>query len=281
MVSFLIASSLGRASFVESEVPLPEFVEFKMPLADGSIDSVHLPFPYRSITDEERSRLVWVPENFYTVFEEVSPLLGAVVSPCSPCSFVAVRHTGLRKTVVMHAHYELSDAATVLATLNKEFGQGVKGEDLLVRMFTRGIKDFGELKITAEEQRARFTAIFNALRTEYNLTSEEQIKALIFQLPCFLNSFYNALDQSVFVDKDFNLYSVSPVAERVFLRKDVPFDPKDCFALCKRSYERGVEIYKGYVEKYFSDSERRESPITLPLLKRLPDSEMGLEKLPE
>jgi hypothetical protein len=279
MVSVLITSTLGSASFVESEVPLPEFVEFKMPLVDGSTDSVHLPFPYHSITDEERSRLVWVPENFYTVLEETSPLLGAVVGPCSPCSFVAVRHRGLRKTVVMHVHYKFNDAVTVLATLNKEFGQGIKGEDLLVRMFTRGIKDFGVLEITAEEQRARFTAIFNALRTEYNLTSEEQIKALIFQLPCFLNSFYNAVDQSVFVDKDFNLYSVSPVEERVFLRKDVPFDPKNCFALCKRSYERGFEIYRGYLEKYFSDSERVKIPI--PVLKRLPDSEMGLEKLPE
>jgi len=270
MISFVIATSLGKASFVE----------FEMPLVDGSTKTAKLPFPYRSITDEERSRLVWVPENFYTVFEESSPLLGAVIGPCTPCSFVGVHHKQLRKTVLMHAHYELNDAASVLAVVNKEFGQELKDEDLVVKMFTRGIKHFPrECQITAEKQKIIFTDIFKALHKKYNLKSE-QIKAVIFSLPFFLDaSSHTGSDQSVFVDKNFNLHSVSLVAERVFLKKDILFSSENLFALSQRSYDRLKDVYKGYVEKYFSDSERRESPI--PLLKRLPDSEMGLEKLPE
>jgi hypothetical protein len=270
MVSFLVVSSLGKASCVE----------FEMPLVNGSTKTAKLPFPYHSITDEERSRLVYVPEVFYTVLEESSPLLGAVIGPCTPCSFVGVHHKQLRKTVLMHAHYELNDAASVLAVVDKEFGQEVKGEDLIVKMFTRGIKHFPqECNITAEEQRIIFTDIFKALHKKYKLTSG-QIQAVLFSLPFFLEaSSHTGADQSVFVDKNFNLYSVSLVAERIFLKKDIFFSPENLFALCQRSCDRFKEVYKGYLEKYFSDSERRESPI--PVLKRLPDSEMGLEKLPE
>ncbi len=265
MIGLLAGSSLVGASSVEIELPR----------VDGTLEKVTLPFPYHALTDEERAQSVYLPQHCYAVLKEDSPLLGAVVGVCTPCFFMGFYHTKLNKIVAMHVHYSLNDAGSVIAVLDEEFGR-IKGEDLVVKIFTRNIAAFppDRFEITPEKQKVLLSSIVTALFKRYRGVTVETVN---FSSPPILQgSFYGGADQSVFVDKNFKVSSISLFAEKVFVDKTLPLSLENFRPIVEESCRRMRATLQTYLKKYFRDDERREKPIPL---KRISRSERGLDKL--
>jgi len=244
---------------------------------DGIVEKVELPFEYRHLTAEDRAHSVFVPECFYAVLGHGSELSSAVVGPLCPCIMVAVRYEALDKTLVFHMN-NANSAQRVLEIVKKEFGQDIDGAQLQLRIFTKSVQGLpaaalAQLETSPEDQRAMVVSVSRALTETYGLKPEQKKNSIFSSVHAQAYSYYFESDKSVFVDKDLTIYSVSLLAERIFAKRPARLDD-----LARESVlvGQGYDAVLGhYMEKYFAG----QAPI-LPLpFKRLPDSEMGLEKL--
>ena len=239
----------------------------------GATEEIKLPFDYHHLTDEEKAHSISVPETFYTVLGNGSPVRSAIVGPLQPCVLVAVRHEKTDKALVFHVN-AVNRIQDIFSIMEEEFGPSVKSEDLRVKLFTKSLKHESSevleaIKHTPEKQKQFFMVIFADFMEKYNF-KKSQMQAIIFSsVPSPVLSLYFRAEKSVFIDKDLNLYSISLLAERIFNTMPINLGEleKECFLI-----QMGTNRVLGkYLDEY--------SPSHGMSLSKIPPSEMGLAKL--
>ncbi len=190
---------------------------------------------------------------------------------------VAVRYELQDKALVFHMN-DASSAQRVLEIVEKEFGTGIDGRQLRLKIFTKSVQGLpdiflAQMETNPDAQKAVAVSISRALTDKYGLKPEQKKNSIFTSTHAQSYSYYFEADKSVRVDKDLTIYSLSLLAERIFTKRPVQLlDLAGEFALVSQGYDAHLSCY---MARYFAGA----API-LPLpFKCIPISEMGLEKI--
>jgi hypothetical protein len=100
----------------------------------GTFQTVTLPLPYKEMTPEETRTTIFVPERAYTILEDATPHLTAVVGSISPCVFIGIRNNRAGRTIVAHKHYS-NNLQHFLETAKQELAP-YEPQDIIAKLYT-------------------------------------------------------------------------------------------------------------------------------------------------
>ncbi|AIK95975.1 hypothetical protein [Candidatus Odyssella acanthamoebae] len=122
LVLFFLSISLSFASSYTFETFPREF------------QTVTLPLPYKEMTLEEARTTIFVPERAYTVLDDATPQITAVVGSISPCVFIGIRNNRSGRTIVAHKHYS-NNLHHLFGVSKQELGS-YEPQDIIAKLYT-------------------------------------------------------------------------------------------------------------------------------------------------
>ncbi len=214
-----------------------------IPPENTSTKEILLPFAYRSLTAQEKSKLMYVPELRYMVLEEGKTEC-AIVGPLQPCKLVALQDSKTNKAIIFHKN-DGNSSEKLCAIAQDNFRKNIKPEDIRGFIFSVSSpevdKKYAWHKILGfhPTQKLKINYIKNVLVNWFKIKDHEQIQAQIFHTKNELFDPYAFLGHLyVLIDNKLNKNSICPIQENIF---NIPH-------LETSSPEKQQEIY---MNKYF------------------------------
>jgi|GEM_PF-2622078 len=186
-----------------------------------------LPFEYKHLSEDERARVTWLPERFYTIIEPGSEKL-VLVGPLQPCLFVAIKNNDNGRVIIFHKHssnkieYLVQIACEKLGIMNPRAIRGVVFTNIPNNPFVAAALR-SELQGRSIEEEVSF--VKDRLISLFQIPSSEanQIESFCFNsYPAYELGEYEFAELSVIIGENFKPYSISMIHENIF-DEMVPF----------------------------------------------------------
>ncbi|KKT01024.1 MAG: hypothetical protein UV79_C0021G0005, partial [candidate division TM6 bacterium GW2011_GWF2_43_17] len=180
---------------------------------------IPLPFDYKRLSLQEKDRVVYVPEYYYTTLKKNSKKI-ALIGPLHPCKLVIIHNKETGASVLFHKH-DSNSTNSLCSIAKQKLGQDTKPEDIQVFIFgliSRSI--FQQYKHDALLNRPpkQIDKIKNirSIIMSYFKIKKEQIKINIFRDEEIATKHHFYGQKFILIDKDVNINCCCPIADNVF-----------------------------------------------------------------
>lgn len=198
---------------------------------DGTVKEVTLPFPYSSISEEQRETCAFIPQFFYAVLQENTDLddeelyiESAVLGPLRPCLGIVVHNKSPEaehKTLVFHVAVDVQGIDSLIDTIADVFTEE-EITHVTVTIFTNRLTSDTQDRagVQPEQQHQFIENLVEALRVHLKECSHE-LRVRVWTRPYLTagsgrcEKFFGAQD-ALFVKANGEIFSTSLFRERIF-----------------------------------------------------------------